>query len=523
MELHRLKAVRVGISVTLFALVAFIFLDFRNVLPPSVIRKALYLQFIPSLMKFMDAAAIGAAGFIFVTILTLLFGRVYCSFLCPLGTLQDSACFIGRIGRKRSKFKYIRPRNILRYSVFVLTALSFIAGVGFFINLLDPFSIFGRIFANLFRPMLISFNNFAAYAFERMDSSLLDGVEKAATSPVSAGVSLVMLISIVWLSSRHGRLYCNTVCPVGALLGLLAKISFFKIGISSDACRKCRLCENSCKAGCIDIKNMSVDFSRCVGCFNCFSACPENALRFEKRFRGYDSKPAPERERREFMLNSAMWIAAIAGLPEKAKGFFQSKPTRVSPGLINPIPPPGSVSVARFTSTCTACHLCVSACPAQVLAPSFLEYGILGMMQPRMDFGSGHCNYDCNICMNVCPSGVLLPLSLERKQTTQLGVARFIMKNCVVFTDRTNCGACSEHCPTKAVDMVPFPDAANRRLLIPKVNPDICIGCGGCEHACPTRPFKAIYVIGNPVHKTAEKPLIKAVDKKIDYREDFPF
>ena len=144
-------------------------------------------------------------------------------------------------------------------------------------------------------------------------------------------------------------------------------------------------------------------------------------------------------------------------------------------------------------------------------------------MQPRMDFRTGHCNYECTICTEICPSGALKPLSVERKKETQLGVARFIKENCVVYTDHTNCGACSEHCPTKAVDMVPFPNNSGKQLVIPEVNPDICVGCGGCEHACPTKPYKAIYVDGNPVHKLAQKPVVKKIEQKVDPKKDFPF
>ena len=168
-------------------------------------------------------------------------------------------------------------------------------------------------------------------------------------------------------------------------------------------------------------------------------------------------------------------------------------------------------------------RLCVSACPSRVLVPTFLEFGSLGMMQPRLDFHAGHCNYECTICMNVCPSGAILPLAVENKKLTQLGVAKFIKENCVVYTDNTDCGACSEHCPTKAVDMAPYPNPANKRLKIPEVKPEYCIGCGGCEHACPTKPYKAIYVDGNPVHKLAKKPVVKNIEEKVDYNEDFPF
>lgn len=136
-----------------------------------------------------------------------------------------------------------------------------------------------------------------------------------------------------------------------------------------------------------------------------------------------------------------------------------------------------------------------------------------------MEYGSGYCNYDCVICGDVCPSGAILPIPLEQKKLSQLGVAKFVKENCIVETEGTDCGACSEHCPTKAVNMVPY----KGKLVIPEVKSDYCIGCGACEHACPTKPYKAIYVDGNPIHKVAKKAETKQIDQKVDYKEAFPF
>jgi formate hydrogenlyase subunit 6/NADH:ubiquinone oxidoreductase subunit I len=219
-------------------------------------------------------------------------------------------------------------------------------------------------------------------------------------------------------------------------------------------------------------------------------------------------------------------MSAIASrLEARQQGMppLQSRPTTIPERKSCPVSPPGSESIARFTSLCTACHLCVSLCPSQVLAPSFLGYGLSGMMQPQLDFRTSHCNFDCTICSGVCPSGALVPLAKETKKQTQLGVAKFIKENCVVYTDNTNCGACSEHCPTKAVRMVPYLNATGRKLVIPEINGAVCVGCGGCEHACPTIPYKAIYVEGNPVHKFAEKPVETKLMQQPETGEDFPF
>ncbi len=523
MTLRRLKTIRIGVSALFFALIAALFLDFRNAFAPEAVQGLLYLQFVPSLLKFLNAATLGAAGFIVVLIFTVLFGRVYCSFVCPFGILQDVIGSAAGWKRKRPRFRYTPPRNRLRYAILALTVLALLAGSGLPLNLLDPLSSFGRIFFDLLRPLAIIANNLAAMVLEPLGIYALYQVRWAVVAPVSATVALATLILAVWLSAKHGRLYCNTVCPVGALLGLVSRIGIFQIRIDPAACDGCKRCERACKAGCIDMATKAVDFSRCVGCGNCLAVCPGEAMHFGSRLKRHAAAELPEPERRGFILNSTIGLLAIVGLAEQTRPIVQSRPTTIPERVTCPVSPPGSGSVAHFTATCTACHLCVSACPSRVLVPSLFEYGLSGLMQPRMNFHSGHCNYECTVCLNVCPSGAILPFDVEQKKLTQLGVAKFIKENCVVYTDNTNCGACSEHCPTKAVHMVPYLNTPEKRLVIPEVNPEICVGCGGCEYACPTKPYKAIYVDGNPVHKRANKPAEKVLDKKVDYKEDFPF
>jgi formate hydrogenlyase subunit 6/NADH:ubiquinone oxidoreductase subunit I len=524
MRLQRLKVLRVGVSVVFFALTTLLFLDFRNLLAPSVAGGVLYLQFVPSLLKFADAASLGAAGCIVVLILSAFFGRVYCSTVCPLGTLQDVVAFAVRRTGKRRGFRFSTPHHRLRYGILALTLLLLLAGSGLLLNLLDPFSSFGRIVSNLLRPVVLAVNNGAAMALEPFGVYTLPQVRWAVFAPLSAGVSLATLALVAWLAATRGRLYCNSICPLGTLLGLVAKRSLLRIGIDPKACKGCRLCEDACKAGCIDSQKKTVDFGRCVGCCNCLAVCASNGLRFERTWWRWGSpKPQPDRERRGFILHSGVFLLGLTGIVAPARKIIQSKPTTVPVSVTSPVSPPGSGSVAHFTATCTACQLCVSACPSRVLVPSLLELGVSGLMQPRMNFHTGHCNYDCTVCLQLCPSGAILPLPVERKKLTQIGVAKFIKENCVVHTDNVDCGACSEHCPTKAVHMVPYPNRVNQRLVIPEVRAEICIGCGGCEHACPTTPYKAIYVDGNPVHQPAKQPVVQRVEMQVDPQGDFPF
>jgi ferredoxin len=192
-------------------------------------------------------------------------------------------------------------------------------------------------------------------------------------------------------------------------------------------------------------------------------------------------------------------------------------PTTIEPEKHYTVTPPGSLGIKHFTDTCTACHLCISACPTQVLQPSIFEYGIMGLMQPYMDYVTNYCNFDCVICSEVCPTGAILSLTMEAKKTVQIGKVNLIIDNCVVKTDNTACGSCSEHCPTQAVRMVPY----TGDLTIPEIRPEICVGCGACEHACPTRPFRAIYVDGNFEHQVALLPEEEELEQEVT--EEFPF
>ncbi len=524
MRLRSLKPLRVLIALVVLTSIALLFLDFRQIGARKYADGILYLQFVPSFLSFLKGAALGTAGFFAVMTLTVFFGRIYCSTICPFGTLQDIISRLVR--RKRPGFAFSNPHNTLRYMVLGLTALLFLAGNGLLLNLLDPFSNFGRILSNLVRPAIIAVNNALVPAFEALGSHALYREHWPVTAPVSIAAAATMLLLVGWLSARHGRLFCNTLCPVGALLGLTSRLAPIRIRFAAHSCRECGRCERVCKAGCIDFKEKHVDVTRCVACYNCLSVCRNNALRLTKATGPGSQRNKEVPDRRRFLIGLATGALGLNALKAKAAlppQFRPNRPTTIPENRTSPASPPGSVSIEQFTSRCTACHLCVSACPSRVLVPSLFDYGYFNIMQPQMDFNSAHCNFDCTICSEICPTGAILPLTKNQKQRTQIGKAHFIKKNCVVFTDNTNCGACSEHCPTKAVHMVPYQNVDGRKLVIPEVDQKICVGCGGCEHACPTKPYKAIYVDGNPIHKVAEQPVVKKLDPAKHLEKDFPF
>jgi polyferredoxin len=513
--LKRLRQLTAGVAVSLILLS---FLDFGGWLPTAFYRWVNSLQFVPSLLKFLHLPALLSAGFAVVLVFTVLWGRVYCSWVCPLGILQD---FVSRLPKKRRKkkgpFHYTKPYRILQYSVLIVVVALALAGIAQGVVLTDPYSVFGRMAHHLILPLATTANNLLSSVFENFGSYVLKPYAHPGFHLIGFLFALLLFGIIGWLSYTKGRLYCTAWCPVGTLLGLVSRFSLYKIHLDHSKCTHCGLCGAACKSGCIDTKNRVVDFDRCVGCFNCLTTCSGKGVVFGIPPRGNEPTTPANTGRRK-----ALWliITGTIGLALHAAGqtLEKAKKAFIPNEKKSPVSPPGSMSVQRFNNICTACHLCVGACPTHVLQPSLLQYGLKGFMQPHMDYHASFCNYDCTRCSEVCPTGAIQMVTKEEKKAIQIGKARFIEKNCVVYTDGTACGACSEHCPTKAVDMVPYRNG----LTIPIVYEDICVGCGACEFACPTMPFKAIFVDGNPVHPEA-KPPQGHHESPEEVPEEFPF
>jgi ferredoxin len=520
MKLRHLKKVRVVVSLLMFVPAAFLFLDLKGALPPGFVAVLTALQAGPALVASATSVGWGLAGLVCIVLLTLTFGRIYCSTLCPLGTLQD---LIGRLNRTRNsrrRFKYRTPNSLLHVGLLLLVTVLGLGGSVLLLNLLEPFSIFGRTMTILVRPLAAVANNGIAILIGTFAEYSVDAYPARLPDPLVLILPLLFLAALAFMSYRSGRLFCNTLCPVGALLGLVSRFSIFRIVFDRSACLECGLCEKVCKSECIDSRGMRVDFSACVGCFNCMEVCPTAGVKFARgseRPGSIEGAPV-SRRRRRMLKGAASSVAAVAMIPSDTVRTAIGMPSGRSRSLL-PVTPPGSLGIEHLTASCTACHLCVSACPTQVLVPSFMEYGLDGILQPRLEYAAGACTYECVLCSQVCPNGAILPLTAEVKKLVQVGKARFIKDECIVVTKKTNCGACAEHCPTKAVRMVKY----EGKLVIPELNNDLCVGCGACEHPCPTTPEKAIYVESNPVHLAAKKPETKKPEQEPVPSTEFPF
>lgn len=494
-----LRKIRTILAAVFFVLITLLFLDFTGTLHHWLGWMA-KIQFLPAVM------ALNVVAIVALVALTLVFGRIYCSVICPLGVFQD---LLARFRRKKNKYSYSTEVKWLRYPVLVVFVLAAAAGVGSLFQLLAPYSAYGRIATMIFQPVWLAGNNLLAYFAEQADSYAFYSVEvwmKSMPVLLIAAVTLVVLFVLAW---RGGRTYCNTICPVGTVLSFFARFSWLKIRFDEGKCKNCSLCSKNCKAACIDYKTHSVDYSRCVACGNCIDSCRFGALSYTSRASqtsqtsapSYPSSPGhPDASKRSFLLASLLVsTAAMAQKKEKLMdGGYAEIEDKVAPHRQTPLTPPGSLSAANLATRCTGCQLCVSECPNHVLRPST---DLMHLMQPTMSYERGYCRPECTRCSDVCPAGAIKPLDDVEKSSVQIGHAVWIKKNCIPVTDGVSCGNCARHCPAGAITMVPMDPDDQESLKVPAVNENACIGCGACEYVCPSRPFSAIYVEGHEVHK----------------------
>ena len=493
-----LRKTRITLAIVFYTIITLLFLDFTGTIHTWFGWMA-KIQFLPAVL------ALNLGVIIALILLTVLFGRVYCSVICPLGVMPDIFAWFGK-KQKKNRYTYSPAKNWLRYGMLGVFIVAMVAGFGGLAALIAPYSAYGRIVSNLLAPVWQWANNGLAYLAERADSYAFYETEiwiKSMPVLIVAAVTLVVLIVLAW---RGGRTYCNTICPVGTVLGFISRFSLLKPVIDTDKCVNCNLCSKNCKSSCINIKDHKIDYSRCVACMDCIGKCNKDAIKYawapgccsakkEKCEKDVDSS------RRAFISATAVLAttAAIKAQEKKVDGGLAVIEDKAIPNRKTPIVPPGALSARNFAQHCTACQLCVSACPNGVLRPST---DLEKFMQPEMSYERGYCRPECTKCSEVCPTGAIKLITKEDKSSTQIGHAVWRKKNCIPHRDGVQCGNCARHCPTGAIQMIPSVEGDPHSLRYPAVNVERCIGCGACENLCPTRPFSAIHVEGHERHKT---------------------
>ena len=441
-----LKYVRIVLAALMLLGITALLLDATGVLRH-------WLGWMPKVQLLPAVLALNVVLVVSILVVTFLIGRFYCAVVCPMGIFQDVFTWAHKVLFPKRKFRYRKPQNWLRYTVLVLFVVLMVLGLGSIASLVAPYSAYARMVTNIHGSGLVHW------------------------------VAIATLCCVGVMSFCWGRLWCNTVCPVGSLLSLVSRYRLFGIRIDADKCVGCRKCERGCKAMCIDIDNKTVDHSRCVDCWNCLGECKVGAISLSGKS-GRSGTSGVDSSRRKFVAGTAAVGAAMAvqAQEQKMDGGLAALVDKSVPQRKTPLKPFGARSLKNFSQHCTACQLCVSKCPEHVLRPSTkLE----SLMQPEMNYTDGYCRMACTRCSEVCPAGAIRPITKEEKTAISIGVAVVLKENCI------SCGTCARHCPSAAISMVDG---------YPAVNESRCLGCGACEYYCPARPVTAIYVEGREVH-----------------------
>ena len=491
-----LKKIRMILGSVMFVGLTLLFLDFTGTLHH-------WLGWMAKVQALEAVLALNVVVIVALAALTFIFGRIYCSVICPLGVMQDIFGWLGKKAKK-NRYTYSKAISWLRYAMLAVFIVAWAVGIGTVVQLLAPYSAFGRICTMVLQPVYMTVNNLLAAIAEHYESYAFYGVEVWMKSLPVFIIALLTLVILAVMAWRNGRTYCNTICPVGTVLSFIARFSILKIQFDEDKCKNCSLCSKNCKAACIDFKNHQVDYSRCVVCGDCIESCRSGALsyrsyRSHRSYKTHKTYNPQDPSKRSFLIASAMvTTAALAQETKHVDGGLADIIEKSAPERQTPVVPPGARSLKNITSKCTGCQLCVSECPNDVLRPSG---SMMSLMQPVMSFEKGYCRPECTRCSDVCPAGAIKPLDAIEKSSIQIGHAVVAVDFCISAKGEAECGNCARHCPAGAIEMVPSDPDDDLSPSVPAVNENACIGCGACEHLCPVRPLSAIHVEGHEVHK----------------------
>ena len=505
-----LRKIRIILATVFFAFITLLFLDFTGTVHAWFGWMA-KIQFLPAAM------ALNAGVVIFLILLTLVFGRIYCSVICPLGVFQDIVSWAG--GKyKKYRFSYYPAINWLRYGAFALFIAAMIAGIGSFVALLAPYSSYGRIAQNLFAPLWQLGNNFFAYIAERAGSYAFYSTEVWIRSIPVFLIAIATFIIIAILAWRGGRTYCNTICPVGTVLGFLSRFSLFKPVIDSEKCIGCKICSKSCKASCINISEHKIDYSRCVACMDCISNCHKHAISYKPSWGKRTQGQAGQQQGKNTDRN-----IGNSGHPENtpihAYGDKHAFPETTESKNIN-----AAASGHRATAIAGTSPDSVSAQkPAHGktdgmsrrkfigVTAMMTAAGILRAEEKKVDGGLAaiedkkvperktrivpagarslmhlqqHCT-GCQLCVSVCPNHVLRPSGgimtlMQPEMSYERGYCR------------PECTKCSDVCPAGAITPVTAAEKSSIQIGHAVWIADNCVPltdgakCGNCARHCPT-------------------------------------
>ena len=475
----------------------------------------LFLDFDPLIFftTLLSAHAVAKAfAYSIITIIvTVLLGRLFCGWVCPLGTLNN---LVGSIrkkaaahqGRKWHRVKYYILIGILGSSLFTLQP----------VGIMDPLSLIIRSFSISLFPAfnygvraafdtIYSVNPFGLAALsEPLYTVLKKSVLAFDKSYYEQSIFLGSLfLAILGLNLIERRFWCKYLCPLGALLGLLSRFSWLRRSVSEE-CTECGACSRVCQGNAAPDQKENWKDSECLYCWNCDDICPSNAVSF-----GFGKKKtaAMDLGRRRIITAACSGIAAVPLIRITPVSRTNSSDPRL-------LRPPGSLEETEFLKRCVKCGECMKVCTTNGLQPTLLEAGLEGIWSPMLVPRIGYCEYRCTLCGQVCPTGAIKRLAQEEKAKVKIGLAMIDKGRCLPWAHATPCIMCEEVCPTpkKAVwfEKVEVRDRNGKKLILqqPHVDLELCIGCGICEAKCPVLGRPAIYVSSVGESRSKENQLL---------------
>ena len=454
-------------------------------------------------------------------VVTLFMGRIFCGFVCPLGTLhhvvswfrpslKDDAMI--RANEKVSGQK-------IKYFLLITVLVGAVCGLNM-AGLMDPLSLLFRSLAlAVFPGAAVGLQEFSE-AIANTDSKafhlLSYGVEVIAQFLFGFGYKAyktawfigIVFLGILFLNRIRPRFWCRVLCPLGALLGICSRFSILRLEKDRGRCTDCELCTKSCQGAASPKPGQDWENAECLMCFNCFDSCPASALSFRFRWSSPRLNRGPDMGRR------AVLAGLMGGISLPLFGRLDGRVHRVAdPRLIRP---PGALPENDFLTLCQRCGLCMKACPTNVINPTLTEAGMAGFWTPHLIMTQGYCEYTCTLCGDVCPTGAIREFSAKEKIETPIviGSAYIDRGRCLPWSGNGPCIVCEEHCPTspKAIffhkEMVTGPNGKQQLAQLPYVDLRKCVGCGICEFKCPVRGRPAIRVISAGESRSLENQIL---------------
>ncbi len=518
-KLLRLTNIRIATQVFFFALFVFsIWLSWTSRVEGFRTSFLLEIDPLVAISTFLSTGYVYRfLGWAFVIVfITMMFGRVFCGWICPMGALQQFTAWLFRRGAKRQidDNRYNKKQTYKYVMVGAMLVLALLGALQ--IGLMDPVVWMYRAFTTFIAPlwdMLVGM----VEVVTRLDLSTAKFAPGVSTRIFTGSFVIgAIFFGFIIVNVRHHRFFCRFLCPLGAFLGMLSRFAFFRIDRNVSKCTDCNLCLLRCE-GASEPQGKLIE-SECFSCMNCIDDCPEDALRFAAH--GLDKNQAqmePDLTRRQWVLSGVLGLVSFPLL--KSNGY--SSDENFSPEMIRP---PGSVEESEFLERCIKCDQCINVCPTNVLQPAGLaEGGIEAVWTPVMNFKVKHCQLKCNLCSEVCPTGAIRKITVEEKLgegefrdqgPIVLGTAFINQSRCLPIANQIPCVVCEEVCPTSPKAIQTHDEEEKDvfgnivTLNKPFIVPDLCIGCGICESECPVQDDPAVYITAVGESRSPERRLL---------------